>query len=82
MNPLNPIEYVLQTLKYSSKHTEIKPVSRKEYEAFCKEYVFLKLKGISFGLAFCDKFNIDHFIIRSLPNDSAKGYIEKHGFVK
>lgn len=75
-------DYMVGSLQTYAVKTPNQVVSKKEYEEFCKEYVFLKLKGISFGKAFCERFNVSHFIIDSLPGDSAKGFIEKHGFVK
>lgn len=77
--------YVVNTLKQwtNSKNKEpYKTVSKKDYDKFCKDYIFLKLKGVGFGKAFCEKFDIDHFIIASLPDESAKGFIEKHGYIK
>ena len=59
-----------------------KIVTKQDYELFCKEYVFMKLRDISFGKAFCERFDVDHFIISSLPDSSARGFIEKHGYVK
>lgn len=75
-------DYFLKSLEQWTDKKEHKVVSKKEYEEFCKDYIFLKLKDIPFGKAFCERFDIHHFIIASLPGDSAKGYVEKHGFVK
>jgi len=76
-------DYIVNSLAHWANDKEpFKTISKAEYNQFCKDYVFEKLKGVSFGKAFCDRFDIDHFIISSLPNDSAKGYIEKHGYIK
>lgn len=75
-------DYVVNTLQTYTDKNQHEIVSRQEYEIFCKEYVFYQLKGISFGQAFCERFNIDHFIIKGLSGYSAKDFIEKHGFVK
>jgi len=56
-------------------------VSWEEYQVFCKEYIFLKLRGIRFGKAFCDRFDIRNFIIPQLSDESARDYIENQGFV-
>jgi hypothetical protein len=81
MQENSAVDYMLHSLSQWSKEP-VKTISKKDYNLFCNEYVFLKLKGRSFGEAFCEKFDIQHFIIQSLPNDSAKGYIERHGYVK
>lgn len=77
--------YTVNSLRHWSKlktKEPLKTISKKEYEKFCKDFIFEKLKGVSFGKAFCDRFDFDHFIIESLPDESAKGFIEKHGYVK
>ena len=56
-------------------------VSRKEYEIFCKEFIFERLKGVKFGRAFCDRFQISNYLIPHLSDESAKDYIESQGFV-
>ena len=53
-------------------------ISLEEYENFCKEFIFDKLRGIKFGRSFCDKFNISHNIIPQLSDEGAKEYIEKN----
>lgn len=75
-------DYIVGSLQTYTDKNPNQVIPRKEYEEFCKEYVFLKLKGVSFGKAFCEHFDVNHFIIYSLPEESAKGFIEKHGFVK
>ena len=37
-------------------------VSWEEYELFCREFIFDKLRGIKFGKAFCDRFDIINYI--------------------
>jgi hypothetical protein len=56
-------------------------VSWEEYELFCREFIFDKLRGIKFGKAFCDRFDIINYIIPQLSDEGAKDYIEKQGFV-
>jgi len=56
-------------------------VSWEEYQVFCREFIFDKLRGIRFGKAFCDRFDIRNFIIPQLSDESARDYIEKQGFV-
>ena len=58
-------------------------VSRKEYEIFCKEFMFDSLKEIGFGEAFCKRFNIDDSAISILKSESfAKELIESLGYIK
>jgi lysine/ornithine N-monooxygenase len=61
-------------------------ISRKEYEDFCKEYVFEQLKGIKFGEAFCDRFGVDdsmrHIISLFSSMEYAKDVIEIQGYVE
>lgn len=58
-------------------------VTRDEYEIFCKEYLFDKLKGETFGLAFCKRFNITDRTISILRSEEfAKQLIESLGYIK
>lgn len=59
-----------------------KKISTKEYELFCKEFLFLKLKEISFGEAFCKKFNFNDTFLKNLSDDTAKEHIEKLGYIE
>lgn len=53
-------------------------ISKHDYEAFQKEYVFDKLKGYNYGKAFCNKFNVmDPVVERLIDNDIAKEIIEQ-----
>jgi hypothetical protein len=58
-------------------------VSRTEYETFCKEYVFQKLKNETFGSAFCKRFNIEDRAISNLVGESfTRDLIETLGYIK
>lgn len=57
-------------------------VSKQEYELFQKEFVFEKLKGKRFGFAFCEKFNIDDFILDKVTDETAKYHIEQIGYIE
>lgn len=58
-------------------------VSRAEYELFCKEYLFDKLKGVPFGRAFCKRFNIEDRAISNLISEKfTKELIETLGYIK
>lgn len=58
-----------------------KKISKEEYELFCKEFVFEKLKGKKFGEAFCDKFGYNNFMLRNFTDDTAKRTIKYMGYV-
>jgi hypothetical protein len=45
-------------------------VSKSEYELFCKEYIFEKLKGETLGSAFCKKFGIENWLISNMIDDN------------
>jgi len=61
-------------------------VSRKDYDKFCREYIFDVLKtGDPFGIAFCHKFMIGDFMLtRVYKNDidKCKEIIEESGYIK
>jgi hypothetical protein len=58
-------------------------VSRKQYEKFCREFVFDALRGDTFGKAFCHKFKImDYILLLSTDMDEAMRYIEKSKYIK
>lgn len=56
-------------------------VSKTDYEKFCKEFVFEKLKDNSFGKSFCEKFNFNDTFIKNLNDETAKYHIEKLGYI-
>lgn len=59
-----------------------KQISKKQYELFCKEFVFEKLKGIGFAEAFCEKFNFNDTFLKNLSDETAKYHIEMLGYIK
>ena len=59
-----------------------KKISSQDYELFCKEFVFEKLKNISFGEAFCKRFGFNDMFLKSLSDTTAKHHIEKLGYIK
>lgn len=59
-----------------------KKISIEDYELFCKEFVFDKLKGKSFGIAFCEKFDFNNIFLKGLSDETAKDHIEKLGYIK
>ena len=65
----------------TSNHKK-KHVSKSDYELFCKEFTFEKIKGISFGEAFCRRFDFNDLFLKNLSDSTAKFHIEHLGYVK
>ena len=59
-----------------------KKISKKDYDLFCKEFVFEKLKGKKFGEAFCDKFGYNDFMLRDFSDKTAMKIINNSGYIK
>lgn len=59
-----------------------KKVSRSDYDYFCKEFVFEKIKGKSFGEAFCERFDFNSTFLRGLSDNFAKDHIETLGYIE
>jgi hypothetical protein len=72
----------LAALEQLTSNNNKRKVSKKEYEIFCKEFVFDKLKGKSFGETFCDKFNFNGMFLKNLSDDIAKDQIETLGYIE
>ena len=59
-----------------------KSVNRKDYDKFCHEFIFEKIKGKSFGESFCAKFSLNDTFLRNLSDETAKYHIERLGYIK
>lgn len=62
----------------------LKSVDKKEFEQFCKEYIFDVIKGEPFGVAFCNRFKIiDYILMYAYKADfeKAKQHIIKTGYL-
>ena len=59
-----------------------KQISKTEYDEFCKEFIFEKIKGISFAVAFCEKFDFNNIFLKGLSDETAKDHIETLGYIK
>jgi hypothetical protein len=65
----------VQTLGKGQKDFKI---SKKEFESFCKEFLFEQLKGdINLGEAFCKKYDEPNYVLSILPDNSAIEHIRK-----
>jgi hypothetical protein len=61
------------------KDTDFTPVSKNEYDIFCKEYIFEKLKGVSFGTAFQKRFKVRDRVISMFSDEkNAMEHIERY----
>lgn len=58
---------------------QTKTISKQDYELFHKEYIFDQLKGLKYGKAFCERFQIDDPVIsRLIDTDIAIDLIEEN----
>lgn len=73
--------YSLGALESLTTNRE-KTISTVDYEIFCEEFIFDKLKGKSFGEAFCERFGFNNFFLKALSDSTAKLHIEKLGYIK
>ena len=65
------------------KDTEFAPISKKDYEVFCKEYIFDKLRGDNFGTAFQKRFSCrDRVLSMFRDQKDVMTHIEYCGYVK
>ena len=61
---------------------KIRHVPKKEYEVFCKEFIFDSIRGDDFGVAFCKRFKIsDMALLLNLSDEGTKQYIEDVGYI-
>lgn len=60
----------------------LKTVPRSEYDIFVKEFLFDKLKGKTFGSAFCEKFGFNDIFLKGLSDETARSHIETLGYIK
>ena len=59
-----------------------KKINRTDYEQFCKEFTFNKLKDEEFGTSFCKRFGFNDIFLKRLSDKVAKDHIEKLGYIK
>ena len=61
------------------KHTDTKTISKIEYDAFQKEYIFDQLRDMKYGKSFCERFQInDPVVSRLIDEDLARELIEEN----
>jgi len=60
-----------------------KTITPEQYEEFKHELVFEKLKGKTLGQAFCEKFDINDYMLSNIKDDrEATFLIENLGYIK
>jgi len=65
------------------KDNDFTPINHTDYDKFCKEYVFEKLKGINFGTAFQRKFGVRDRVLSMFGNQNdAMAHIKYCNYVK
>lgn len=74
------IDY-LMTSDDLTKNKE-KTITKNVYDKFCREFIFDRVIGKSFGEAFCQKFGFNDIFLRDLKDETAKHHIEKLGYIK
>jgi hypothetical protein len=81
---MNAFDHMVTTLSSDAfKDNDFTPVCKYEYATFCKEYVFEKLKGISFGTAFQKRFGVrDRVLSMFRDQTDAMAHINYCGYVK
>lgn len=60
-----------------------KTVTPEQYEQFKKEFVFEKLKGLTLGQSFCEKFDIKDYMLSNLKDEEETEFLIKSlGYIK
>ena len=71
---LNAIEHMVNGINHASKPKN--KISRKDFDDFCHGYIFDKIRGLEFGRAFCEKFDIfDAMLFYNAVVSDKKSYI-------
>ena len=61
------------------KDNDFDTISKDEYAIFCKEYIFEKLKGFNFGVAFQKRFGVrDRVLSMFSEQKDAMEHIERY----
>lgn len=78
-SPVNPFNSLYQAPLSKQKKT----ITLAAYEQFKKEFVFDKLKGVSFGEAFCKKFSIVDNMLSNIKSETEADFlIRSLGYIK
>ena len=71
---MNAFDHIVMQLQKPTLHHDTY-ISRAEYDVSCKEFIFDKLRGLTFGKAFVKRFGI-HDTVLDLITDEA--YTREH----
>jgi len=76
----SPFDHLVNYLTKTSEAVKVEPI---QYETFQREYLFDKIKGKSFGSAFCEKFHVNDIVLSILSTDKdAMSHIKFMGYVQ
>ncbi len=60
-----------------------KTITKEQYDQFKNEFVFDKLRGLTLGQAFCEKFKINDYMLSNIKSDEEAIFlIENLGYIK
>lgn len=60
-----------------------KTITLEQYEQFKKEFVFDKLRGLTMGQAFCEKFEISDYMLSTITSEEETDFLIKNlGYIK
>ena len=60
-----------------------KTISSEDYQIFCKEYIFDAINGMTFGNAFCKRFELtDNLLSKITDTSEAQFLIKNLGYIK
>ena len=61
------------------KDIDFAPINKNEYAIFCKEYIFEKLKGVNFGVAFQKRFGVRDRVLSMFSEQThAMEHVERY----
>jgi hypothetical protein len=77
---MNAFDHMVITLSTNAyKDDDFTSISKEEYDIFCKEYIFEKLKEIRFGTAFRKRFGVRDRVLSMFSDQTdAMKHIERY----
>ena len=76
------IEHSVDQILQQNQPWKTISLKEEEYEIFKKCYTLLALKGLSYGQAFCEYFNIHDYVIRYDSNSKRVDKLIRHSYLK
>jgi hypothetical protein len=71
---MNAFDHIVKQIQKPTLHHDTF-ISRGEYDVFCKEFIFDKLRGMTFGQSFCKRFNIHDTVLDLITDEE---YTREH----